>query len=472
MNLKEIIGSVGGYNQENLGLYNNSDFLDMWEEWYSGNVKSFHNYKVYNGKKHINLKRYSLGMAKKVCEDWANLLMNEKTDITLSDENSQKILENIFEQNDFWLKANKNVEKYMALGIGAWVLSVDNLSLNEYGEILDRDAKIKISFMYGDKIIPITIKDDDIVECAFISIFTGGANICIHKLAEDGTYDIINIKATGSNDNYTFNEDDVYVFSTHSDTKWFQILQPNIVNNIDVDSPLGVSVFANSIDTLKEIDLVFDSLQNEFALGKKRVFINVRETSISMKSGEEVETFDTNDVVFYYLPESDDGKQLIQDSTQTLRVNDHQVALQQLLNILSYQCGFGTEHYKFNAGSVSTATQIISENSEMFRNIKKHEILIEKAFINFVKAIIYAVNTFTSNKMNASSEIEVKFDDSIIEDKTSEIANDRLDVSMGVMSKAEYRSKWYGEPIKEAEAKINEINVFTIEDYDNNNQED
>lgn len=54
-----------------------------WKSWYQGNVKGFHNYRVRNGESMVNCKRYSLGMGKKLCEDWANLLMNEKVQITL-----------------------------------------------------------------------------------------------------------------------------------------------------------------------------------------------------------------------------------------------------------------------------------------------------------------------------------------------------------------------------------------------------
>ena len=51
----------------------------------------------------------------------------------------------------------------------------------------------------------------------------------------------------------------------------------------------------------------------------------------------------------------------------------------------------------------------------------------------------------------------IKFDDSIIEDKEQQKINDRQDVNMGVMSKVEYRSKWYAEDMNTAEKKVAEI---------------
>lgn len=463
--IKEMYKVVNETNEEPF-LYDLASEISEYASWYRGNVPSWHNYTIHNGKKHVHCKRLSLGMAKRVCEDWANLLMNEKTDIVLGDEKSQETIERIFERNKFWRRANKNVEKYFALSIGAWVVSVENLPVNERGEIISRDGDVKINLLHGENIVPITIENEEVTECAFLSTNTNYADIVLHIKNERNEYLIVSLRAYGKNGDYKADMENIQIFDTKSSTPWFVILQPHIANNIDINSPLGISVFANSIDTLKEIDLVFDSLANEFALGKKRIFINeIPNFKRDPVTGEEIPIFDSNDVVLYQLPEAEDGKQSIVDVTQDLRVTEHKDGLQQLLNLLSYQCGFGTEHYKFDGGSVSTATQIISENSEMFRNIKKQEILIEDALVSLVHAVAYAVNNFTADHIN-DENVNITFDDSIIEDKASEIANDRLDVQLGVMSKAEYRAKWYGETEEEAQRKIDEMSVFTIADND------
>ena len=63
-----------------------------------------------------------------------------------------------------------------------------------------------------------------------------------------------------------------------------------------------------------------------------------------------------------------------------------------------------------------------------------------------------------NNPLESESEITIDFDDSIIEDKETERNRDRQDVSMGVMSHAEYRAKWYGETLEEAKKKLPEQN--------------
>ena len=226
------------------------------------------------------------------------------------------------------------------------------------------------------------------------------------------------------------------------------------------------------MDNLKEIDLVWDSYANEFMLGKKRIFVNAKDWAINTRTGEEYEVFDSNDVVIYQLPEADDGKQSITDNTQTLRVSEHITALHNQLNLFGYKCGLGTEHYKFDGSGVATATQIVSVNSEMFRNIKKQEILIEDALITLVRTMLYAINTFTSETVNANAEITIKFDDSIIVDESTERTQDLVDVNAGIMSKVEYRMKWYNEDELTATRKIEENDMFSIPDTEVNYEQD
>ncbi len=464
MKLAEVIELTTG--RDNVELYDNSSYISMWNDWYQGKSAAFHNYRIWNGKKYVPQTRYSLGMAKKVCEDWANLLINEKTDITLGDEASQEVLNNILRECSFWRRANEGIEKTFALGMGAFVINVTGMIRDSEGRVLPSYLpKIDIQFINATKIKPLTFEDDKVTECAFVSIDSKHTYIAAHIKNEQGFYEIHNFVCDGiTEDNLTVDTDKSYVFYTNNTLPWFYILKPNVANNIDIDNPLGISVFANSIDVLKSIDLIFDSYQNEFALGKKRIFISTKTRSYNEETGDVEKTFDSNDVAFYMLPEDDDGKSYINDSTQALRINEHQLALQNQLNLLSYNCGFGTQHYRYDTGGIATATQVVSENSEMFRNKKKHEILIEDALVTLVKAIIYAANTFTTMRMDETTNIEIKFDDSIIEDKGAEKESDRLDVAMNVMSKAEFRAKWYNEDLETAQRKIDEIDSVTIDD--------
>ena len=53
-------------------------------------------------------------------------------------------------------------------------------------------------------------------------------------------------------------------------------------------------------------------------------------------------------------------------------------------------------------------------------------------------------------------QVSFDWDDSIVVDAEADRQTDRADVAMGVMSLAEYRSKWYGETLEEAQKNLPE----------------
>lgn len=439
--------------------------LSTWLKWYKGFDKSFHEYSVYNGTKKVKLKKKTLNIAKKSCEDWANLLLNEKCEITIKDQDK---LNNILEYNSFKVEANNLVEQSFALSIGAIVESLENVTYNEEtGEIVKTsDSRIKIDYVDATKIYPITFKNKKLIECAFVSENTNEVAISIHKLNENKEYDIINLFIeTDAKGGATGNERE-FIFHSESKTPLFQIIKPNICNNRDIGSPLGISVYANSVDTLKAIDNAYDSFDNEIQSGRKRIMVDDRYAAFN-KDGEMIDAFDPNDALFYRLParEGDETKPFVEDVSGSLRTNEIGTALQEQLNTYAASVGFGKNYYTFGGGGgrpIQTATGIIAQNSDLFRNLRKHELLLEKVIKDMVEAIAYLSNTFTINKIDAS-DVKVMFDDSIIEDTESKKNSDRTDVTNGIMSKQEYRAKWYAETEDIAKEKLDS---FGLNDLD------
>lgn len=442
MTIEKVIKEITG---KDVVAFN--DLTDTWLQYYKGDVDKFHDYEVYNGVKKIKSKRKTLNMPKKVCEDWANLLLNEKTDVVVGDNEQQDNLWELLNSVNFWTKGNEGVEKTFALGTGAFV------------ETADKDGNERLQFISRQKIYPITFDQDKITECAFVNITSGTTLIQIHALGSDGNYKIRtleykkDVKDT-SDDIGRLIEDDV--FDTESPLAWFQILKPNIANNVDINSPMGISIYANALDVLQGVDLAYDGFCEEMRLGQARIFMNKSLTRYD-ETGEGL-VFDVNEKGFYYLGEGENTKP-IELYNPTLRTDGYFNGINNALNLLSSKVGFGENHYRFDKGGIATATQVISENSEMFRSLKKHEILLQEVIIGVSKALMYIHNNFTNKKFkfDLDANIEVKFDDSIIEDKETMKMTDRQDVNMGVMSKVEYRMKWYNEDEETAKQKLAEI---------------
>ena len=425
-----------------------SSYISVWANWYKGKVPSFHRYYVYNGQKKIYRTRLSMKMAKQVCEDWASLLMNEKVKIVVAD---QEKMDDLLIDLDFWNKSNEAVEKGFALSMCALVVNVNGLEIvedeNGQGFIKSiQNAHLELTTHTANHLVPITWENGRCVECGFVTEDTEKTVIVIHALAEDGTYDIykqVEYK-NGSKE-----KEKPTVFHTGSKNPWFVLIYPRITNNLEIDSPLPISIFGNAVDTLKAIDVKYDSYNVEFLQGKKRTYVSSKLGEVDKETGEVKNSFDPDDTVIYQLPVgtsiNGEDKPLIVNVTDNLRAAEHSQAIQDELNFLSKQVGLGVDYYRFEKGRVMTATQVISEKSDTFRNMKKHEGILEKAMITLMKSIMYASNTFTDIKFAEPDAVEIQFDDSIIEDKTTEKENDRKDVESGVMSKLEFRKKWYGE---------------------------
>lgn len=442
--------------------------VDEWKEWYDGDVDKFHNYTVYNGQKRISMHRYGLGMAKKVCEDWANLLMNEKVKVTLEGDAEQEFFDEVCKENNFEIKSNELEELTFFGGTTAIVVRAADVPVNEQTNEVTGTGRLLLDYAYMPNIYPLSWENGRIIECAFATRKVDGEDeymyVQIHRLNEQKTYDI---------ENYLFRDSDGVMSEVPLDTideladvsptvntkekeRLFVINRPNIVNNVDPSLPLGISVYANAIPQLKGCDIAYDTYVNEMITGKKRLIVKAE----ALQSVDGHPTFDPDDVVFYALPEdSSSGREAtminpIDPQLRTVQLNE---ALQDMLNNLSAKCGFGQNQYKFDQGGVATATQIVSENSTLFRTIKKHEIVLEDMLKELARTILRMGNLYCGQSLNTDVEITVDFDDSIIEDKQTEFMRDAQMVSMGVMNLWEFRMKYMNESEETAKAALPQL---------------
>lgn len=451
--------------------------IEIWRSWYNSNVKKFHKYKVYRGNgTSVNCLRHSLGMAKKVCEDMADLLLNERVTITIADQTTDAFVKGVLESNTWEELGNEFQEWKSALGTVAYVVYIKDATVDEAGNMTG--GSVGINYVEAAHIYPTSWQNKVITECIFTFPKTYKRKKYVHfqyHRIEDvpgenrKQYVIENTvveNTSGSGLELTPDQwEEIPAFSglaerieTGSDQPLFIIDRLNMVNNADDDTtnPMGVSLFANAIDIIRKIDLEYDSYANEFSLGRKRIF--VAPEFLSNTNGSSV--FDPNDSVFYELPEdyfkNAESKEAIREINMQLRIEEHSKAINDDLNWLSFKCGFGTDRYKFEAGSVKTATEVISENSDMYRSLTKHELVLNRVLIQLIQTIIRAGISIGIPGLQENTDVTIQFDDSIIEDKVTERQNDRQDVAMGAMGLAEYRAKWYGETPEQAQKNLPE----------------
>ena len=333
-------------------------------------------------------------------------------------------------------------------------------------------GRIGIDYVSAGNIFPVSWNNDRITEVIFAFPKTVARKKYIHlqhhRKNAEGLYVIENsvVERGTSGESWTDLTPEqwhelkpfktlVPLMETGSAEPQFVIQRLNITNNADEDesNPMGVAIFANAIDVLRSLDVKYDSYCNEFELGRKRIFVAPE----MLRNNDGSPAFDPEDTVFYKLPDDyadkDQSTGMIHEVDLDLRVEQHSKALNDDLNYLSLKCGFGPHYYRFESGQVKTATEVVSENSKMFRRLNKHEIILEQVLIELCRIIIRLGNVVGAG-INENVDIDIKFDDSIIEDKQAERSADRQDVAMGAMPLWQYRMKWYNEDEETAKQMV------------------
>lgn len=464
MNIQPVIALINKEKNYNIKSEYYSE-IDMWRAWWIGFYKKFHEFTETAGDNKITRHLFTLKMGKKICEDWASILLNEKTEIVVDDKSSSEFLQGkdgtggIFGYNDFWEQGNALVEKAFYSGTGAFVVKVDRMKLQGEMVMLSPDASVRIDYLPAHNIIPLTIRKGKITEAAFVSevLEKGKKYVYLetHELTDKG-YRITNRYFDNENDilkDIPLPEGILPVVNTGSDIPLFSIFGPNIVNTYPNSNGLGMSVYAHAIDNLKGVDLAFNNLCRDFKLGGKKVFYS-EELIRTTEDGKKITPDDVMQQLFSVIeaPLDENGRnKMITEYNPTLRVQENKDGIQAQLDYLSFKVGFGTKHYQFNGGNIVTATQYTGDKQELMQNASKHYIIIERAIKQLVRAILWAGKEILGQQVNPDAKVTVNFEDSYIIDKESERLRDLQEMRDGIMQKYEYRMKWYGED--EATAK-------------------
>ena len=91
---------------------------------------------------------------------------------------------------------------------------------------------------------------------------------------------------------------------------------------------------------------------------------------------------------------------------------------------------------------------MISEKSELYQNLKKHELVLEDALVDMVRAIAHL------SGLSTDFAVSVRFDDSVIEDTAQEKATFISEINAGIRQAWEYRVKFLGEDEETARANV------------------
>lgn len=244
----------------------------------------------------------------------------------------------------------------------------------------------------------------------------------------------------------------------------FSYFRTPIANNIDDNSPLGVSIYANALETLHAIDICYDSFVTEFRLGKKKIIVPVRflRAVVDPQTGRQVRYFDPNDETYVGVAD-DDGTAGVKDITVELRVEEHVAALNALLSILCLQIGFSANTFSFDEhqGGIKTATEVVSENSKTYKTVRTVQNQLRPMLEHMVRniidvAILYGMEWEGQSVESLAAggwEVKVTFDDGVTQDRQTNLNEGVMLVGAGLLSKYKFLTdKKFGQGLTDKEA--------------------
>lgn len=491
--------------------------IAQWKSWYAGFVPDFHEYKTGKDKKKMRLA--SMGMGKSVAEAWASLVINENTQFGFAGDGADAVRKlivgdvysqrgGIFGNSRLWANLNKWSEKIFGYaGAGLLVAYIDYADAYDirtpeeiaanvrpiYHLKANKNTQIRVRFAALDQILPISFTDDGISEVAIIGQkMVGGVNyihIELHQrsplLDEHGNpqYRISNIFVSK---NIRTNEltiaDGVcgqlnLVESVDIPAKMFSdVWNTAKANNICPDLPFNLPMIAGALPQLAQCDIAFNNSQTDIVLGRKRVF--VQQDYLATKVSKDVDGKKTyiasdGDELFTPVPTMDEmDKNFIKEYNPQLRADENNKTVNDALGLLSFKCGLGKSYFKMDeSGQLQTAYAVKTSNADLQFNIQRQRTVVIDVWTSFCRQLVNiakAIDLTTVGKLPADANnviVNITFDDGALRDPETERQRDLQEVNAGIMTKAEYRIKWFGESEADAKKALESIPKAKLEDF-------
>ena len=408
-----------------------SEHIAVWKDIFENNPpwKSVRRSGLYN-RGNRPLKR--LNTAKCLCDEFAALTFSEQCNITIDDAQYQQYVLDVLENNSFWDSMPDLVASAYAFGGAAVkVYANDRLPVLDY---IRTDRFVPTEWM-GKRVRGGIFQS---TQCSSDKIYT----LCERYAANGQVYNKL-FRSDSANDLGTECQLSELDIKAQPKTDYgagvpmFGYFKPSISSNVEYEIPLGMSIYANAMDTLAALDVAFDSFYREFILGKKRIIVPSAavQTVTDPDSGQLVRYFDADDEVFTALSAEDGDGLKITDNTMELRVDEHVRAINALLNILCFQTGLSAGALSFDAvQGLKTATEVISQDSKTARTIKCNKNMLTEMLEDVINAIV-ALGVWLHQLPRRAYTVTVGWQDNVVIDDNTLIDNNIKLVQAGLKSK-------------------------------------
>ena len=490
------LGGVPSFNE----FYNFGIFI--WKALYRGFYAPWHLIPAPTiANRDAKRQVFRLNIAKAVTSEMAGLVWGEECAVNVSMDGRESTDEDpdplgefvhyVLSCNAFHEKMQESIEQGLALG-GSAIKVYMKPDRAADGSVIPESGHIMLGYAMADQFVPISWDNAKVKECVFISreakagyYYTrlewhkwDGLTYCIDNelyrsdmqkgKAPEESQDILGIRIPLAT-MYPYLDEHTEI---HVKESLFSYWRTPIANNMDDNSPLGMSVYGNALETLHALDICYDSFVREFRLGKKRIIVPARavRTIVDPQTGRMCRYFDANDETYEALASDDPNDLKIQDNSVELRVDEHIAAINAFLSVLCLQLGFSASTFTFDQhGGLKTATEVVSENSKTYKTVKTIQNQIAPNIEHVARSIVDVAIMYGMTWKGQTIEslaaggyhVNVVFDDGVTQDRQTNINEGVLLVNSGLLSKYTFLTdKKYGQGLtpEEAEAELERIN--------------
>ena len=242
---------------------------------------------------------------------------------------------------------------------------------------------------------------------------------------------------------------------------WYKVAA---ANNVDVDSPMGISVFHKALRVIKQADMQYSRLLWEFE--GSELAIDVDPLALRPQKGKKTGTGEP----VYELPQLNErlfrGVNLDEDHysvfSPTIRDTALLNGLNRLLMMIEDLSGLSRGTLSDAPLEARTATELRILRQRTYATIADNQAALEHCLRDVIRAMDkYA--TIYNLAPEGEYEASFEWDDSILTDRAQEMTEQLELLSQGILSKAEVRQWYTGETEAQAQAAIQAIQDGVLE---------